>query len=305
MSKIVNETWNYSTLFVRLSEISPVFENGFTFLISNFGIYSDTLRRTERMFIKHNIDTGVSSSSHVHAPVWVHCNCGSKAPTKIINADDGLALVGICMSCKKDLRLSLGSQDDPDLSKAIRDVSPRAIPIPLLLSRDLGISCYASGTGGLGYLVDGSVIGKRLGIDFPPVLVWPSRDIYSGIGQAEAIASIRAMEIKDIDAHLEILRRRSKTYEERIMPLLAERSEKTSIGEPVDKLLAQLFTLKEEQRKIRRHISTVERIRNAVSISPCIVDYAVNFGIVTAEKTWRNHLEHNGNLSSHVQFSQT
>ncbi|MCI0564358.1 MAG: hypothetical protein MN733_38285, partial [Nitrososphaera sp.] len=35
LSKLANEVWNYSTIFVRLSEMSSVFENGFAFLIAN------------------------------------------------------------------------------------------------------------------------------------------------------------------------------------------------------------------------------------------------------------------------------
>ncbi|HEX7033146.1 MAG TPA: hypothetical protein VF172_09115, partial [Nitrososphaera sp.] len=70
MSRIVNETWDYSTLFVRLSEISRVFEDGFLFLLSNAGIYSDALKQAENMFMSKGIDTGVSSSSHLHAPLW-------------------------------------------------------------------------------------------------------------------------------------------------------------------------------------------------------------------------------------------
>jgi len=302
MSKIVNETWNYNTLFVRLSEISTVFENGFTFLISNFGIYSDALRRTERMFMSHNIDTGVSSSSHLQAPVWVHCKCGSKASAKIAKNNGRLVLSGPCMSCEKELEMDLGSSDNLDLSKVIHDLSPRAIPIPLLLSRDLGISCYASGTGGIGYLVDGGVVSKNLGLELPLIVVWPSRDVYRGIGQAEALASMQAMQIKNVDAYLQTLGQQNRDYEDMIRPLLAARSEKIRAGESVDKLLAQLFALKEEQRKIRQHIDTAEKIRNATNLSPCIVDYAVNFGMEETENKWRNHLIKNGNLASPVVF---
>jgi len=302
MSKIVNEMWNYSTLFVKLSEISTVFENGFTFLISNFGIYSDALKRTEMAFMNHNIDTGVSSSSHLQAPVWLHCKCGSKASAKITKNSSGLILSGPCMSCKRELERSLGNPDNLDLTKAIHDLSPRAIPIPLLLSRDLGISCYASGTGGIGYLVDGSVVSKRLGLELPLVLVWPSRDIYQGIGQAEALSSMRALQIKDVDEYLHSLEKQNEGYENRIRPLLAERSERIRDGKPVDKLLDQLFALKEEQRDIRQQIRTAERIGNAARLSSCIVDYAVNFGMEETEKTWRNHLLENGDLASPVVF---
>ena len=300
MSRVVNETWNYSTLFVRLSEISTVFENGFTFLISNSGMYSDALKSAENMFMSRGIDTGVSSSSHLHAPVWVHCKCGSKASAKIARKNGGgLVLAGPCMSCKKEMELDLGNPDNLDLGKIVHDLSPRAIPIPLLLARDLGISCYASGTGGIGYLVDGSVVSKKLGIGLPLVLVWPSRDAYQGIGQAEALASTPA---QDIDLYLQSLQKQNAEYEERIRPLLSERAEKIKAGSPAGELLSQLFELKEGQRRVRQQISTAEKIRNAVSLSPCFVDYAVNFGMARTEQAWRNHLAGDGDLAAPVTF---
>lgn len=299
MSRVVNETWNYSTLFVRLSEISAVFENGFTFLISNSGIYSDALRRTENMFMSRGIDTGVSSSSHLHAPVWVHCSCGSKASAKIAKKNNDLVLAGTCMSCKKDIVLNLGNPDNLDLGRAVHNLSPRAIPIPLLLARDLGISAYASGTGGIGYLVDGSIVSKKLGLELPLVLVWPSRDAYRGIGQVEAAASMPA---ENIDLYLQSLEKQNAEYEERIRPILSQRAEKAKAGEPVNGLLSQLFELKEGQRRVRQQISTAEKIRNAVSLSPCFIDYAVNFGMTGTEQAWRNHLTGNGDLASPVAF---
>jgi hypothetical protein len=302
MSRVVNETWNYSTLFVRLSEISTVFENGFTFLVSNSGIYSDALKSAENMFMSRGIDTGVSSSSHLHAPVWVHCKCGSKASAKIARKDGYLVLAGSCMSCKKELELNLGNPDNLDLGRAVSDLSPRAIPIPLLLARDLGISCYASGTGGIGYLVDGSVVSKKLGLDLPLVLVWTSRDAYNGIGQSEAAALMPA---QDIDLYLQSLEKQNAEYEERIRPLLSQRAEKIRAGEPASELLSKLFELKEGQRKIRQQIGTAEKIRNAVNLSPCFIDYAVNFGMVKTERAWRNHLVTHGGLASPVIFQKT
>ena len=303
MSKVVNEEWNYSTLFVRLSEISSVFENGFTFLVSNFGIYSDALRRAESMFLNHNIDTGVSSASHLQAPVWVHChNCGSKASSKLTKNFGRLTLAGSCISCKKELELDLGNADNIDLAKAVKHLSPRAIPIPLLLSRDLGISCYVSGTGGIGYLIDGSIVSKKLGLVLPLVLVWPSKDIYTGIGQADALKSMQTAMIDNIHEHLQSLSMQNRRYAERIKPLLDARVKKIKAKETLEELLAKLFDLKEEQRKIRLQIKIAERIHNALSISPCIIDYAINFGIVEVERKWRAHLVENGNLASPILF---
>jgi hypothetical protein len=301
MSRIVNETWDYSTLFVRLSEISRVFEDGFLFLLSNAGIYSDALKQAENMFMSKGIDTGVSSSSHLHAPLWLHCSCGSKASAKISIKGGDLVLAGPCMSCKKELEVGLGHPDNLDITKVVDRLSPKAIPIPLLLSRDLGISSYVSGTGGIGYLVDGSYVSRKLGLTLPIVLVWSSRDSYNGIAQVEATGYIPAEE--DIDQHLQSLETQNREYEEKIRPLLLQRMENVRSGRLVDDgLLSQIFELKEAQRRIRRQISIAEKVRSVTTISPCFIDYAVNFGMTKTEQVWRNHLISNGSLAMSIVF---
>jgi len=208
-------------------------------------------------------------------------------------------LAGPCMSCKKEQVLNLGNPENLDLGQFVHKLSPRAIPIPLLLARDLGISCYASGTGGIGYLVVGNIVSKKLGIGLPLVLVWPSRDIYKGIGQSEAAAS---MSTENNDLYLQSLEKQNVEYEERIKPLLSKRTERVRTGEPLGELLSRLFELKEEQREVRRKISTAEKIRNAVNLSPCFIDYAVNFGMARTERAWKNHLVKDGGLASPVEF---
>ncbi|HEY3094632.1 MAG TPA: hypothetical protein VGJ42_02615 [Nitrososphaera sp.] len=78
--------------------------------------------------------------------------------------------------------------------------------------------------------------------------------------------------------------------------------EKVWAGEPVDDLLSRLFELKEEQRRIWQQISKVEKMRNAVNLSPCFIDYAVNFGMARTEQAWRNHLINDGSLAALVVF---
>src|SRR3712207_1636945 len=118
----------YTTLF-----------RSFEFLISNHRTYADTLHKTEQEFLSRGIHTGVSFKSHEKAPLWLHCECGSKAPVSILplSPQGKLALKGSCMSCKKELTLEPGDEACyPDFSRIISSVSPRAIAIPLLLSRD-------------------------------------------------------------------------------------------------------------------------------------------------------------------------
>ena len=40
LSKVVSGIWGYKTLFVRLSDISPVFDKGYEFLLSHYNTYS-------------------------------------------------------------------------------------------------------------------------------------------------------------------------------------------------------------------------------------------------------------------------
>src|SRR5919112_359284 len=116
MSRIVNSIWGYNTLFVRLSEMSQVFVNGFEFLISNLRTYTDVLRKTEQTFLSQGITTGVSSTSYNKAPIWLHCSCGSKAALSL-SEQRKLAFKGSCLSCKKELTLDLAELGNPDLSK--------------------------------------------------------------------------------------------------------------------------------------------------------------------------------------------
>jgi hypothetical protein len=309
MSQIVNKVWGYDTLFVRLTDISSVFEDGFKYLISNFNLYSDVLRKAEGMFLHHGIDTGVSSSSYLNAPVWVHCKCGGKAPVKIHDkrVSGGLEgheiiLRGICISCKNDVQVNLGKKYTMDLLKeeeVIHRLSPRAIPILLLLSRDLGITCYASGAGGsMDYAVVGSMVFKELSVNIPPTVIWSSKDIYYGIGQSEALELVQLTKQSDIVPYLESLKQKDAEYRNKIIPIIAERNHRITSGESIQTVLEDLFNLKEEQRKVRRIIKMTQKVKNAINMSPCFVDYAVNFGVANTEIQWRENLLNSNNLAS-------
>jgi hypothetical protein len=344
MSEIVNTIWGYDTLFVRLTDISSVFEDGFRYLISNFDKYSDALRKAENMFLRHGIDTGVSASTYLNAPVWLHCECGSKASVKIYEKEillplrqeqqrqqrgqerrgetgevqeerrerqqqkpkqkeelqKQIILKGTCISCKRDLQVNLGNKHTLELLKQeqiLHQLSPRAIPILLLLSKELGVTCYVSGTGGsMDYTLVGGIAFKELSINMPSLtLIWPSRDIYYGIGQLEALELVQLTKQYDIIPYLESLKQKNTDYEGKIKPLIEERNRKVKAGESIQTLLLDLFNLKEEQRKIRRLIKITYKVKNAVEMSPCFVDYAVNFGMANTETQWREHLLNNNN----------
>jgi hypothetical protein len=305
MSQIVNNVWKYDTLFVRLSKLSSVFEEGFKYLISNFSTYSNCLRKAETTFLRRGIQTGVSSTSYLYAPLWLHCRCGSKASVKIKRDGEQLELNGICMSCKKDLHLKIGNQTQLNLSdEIVQNLSPRAIPILLLLCKDLGVTNLVSGTGGsMDYTIVASIVFRELGIDMPRVLIWPSNDIYTGIAQSEAMNVLKIKERYDVLKYLEKLKLQNAEYENKIKPFIIERTRKIKAHEPIDKLLSNLFDLKEAQRIIRQNIKITEKVNNVLGLKPCFIDYAVNFGMMRTEQIWRENLLNNKNLISPVIIS--
>lgn len=297
-SRVVNGIWGYKTLFVRLSDISPVFGKGFEFLLSGYDKYSSAVEKAEKYFLERNISTGVSSTAYLNAPVWIHCKCGSKASAKVREDKVGVILRGKCMSCKNDLQIDFENTKGLKLSKeVIHNVSPRAIPILLLLSKELGIGCYASGTGGsVGYTIVGSLIFKELSIKMPLTVVWPADDMYVGLGQSEALEYLQLRQRSDVIDYLRTLRAEDFAMSREIRPLLEERNLLVNEGQPIDEILSKLFRLKEQQRKIHSMIKIVEKVRNSLQIKPCFLDYGINFGVKNTEANWRNNLIKNNNL---------
>ena len=215
-----------------------------------------------------------------------------------------LYLVGKCIACKSDLRIEIGSRNAIDLSgETLHSISPRAIPILLLLARDLGIGCYASGTGGsLGYMLVGSLVFKRMAVNMPLTTVWPSADIYSGIGQSEALTNMKVNSEIELKSYMEKLKIMDAEFAERIMPLIDERTMKIKAGQSVQNILNDVFTLKESQRKVRSLIKIATKAKAAIALKPCMIDYAVNFGLSGVEAQWKESLVANDDLAAPISL---
>lgn len=301
VSKVVNKLWGYDTLFVRLSDISDVFEGGFNFLLNNFRKYSGILSESDAMFQRNGINTGVSQSTYLNAPVWLHCECGSKASVRLDEIRRGIYdLSGTCMSCKRHLNVRLNSSHTMP-SSILNGLSPRAIPILLLLSRDLGVCCYASGTGGsMGYAMVGSLVFKELSIRMPVTIIWASEDVYSGVGQREALQSLKFRNSTEVVKYAEQLRSALSNFNTKIGPLLSKRAELAKDGEDMRDVLNELAILKQEQRNARRLLKISNKVIRASMLKACIIDYAVNLGLKKTENIWRNALILNDDLTSPI-----
>jgi cell division protein FtsB len=151
--------------------------------------------------------------------------------------------------------------------------------------------------------MDANMISKHLGIRWPLTLVWASKDVYNGMAQYQALNAIN-MNIPEAERRLQDLESKNNGYRTKIYDLVTKRTELARADTPLSYLLEDLFQLKEEQRRIRREIDIIRKVTKIFSLSPCILDYAVNFGMADTEKQWCRHLLRNGNLSSPVHFDQ-
>ena len=303
MSRVVNRKWGYDTLFVRLSDLSEVFEEGLNFLLRNFRKYARILSENNMMFLRNGIDTGVSPSTYLNAPVWLNCRCGSKASIKLHEISGNiLELSGTCMSCRKYLALKLEKTNTRTIPNGLlNELSPRAIPILLLLSKDLGPCCYASGTGGSrGYTMLGMTAFKQLSVKMPFTVVWASNDVYSGMGQSEALESLDLSNSAEILKYGKQLKKDLISFSMKITPLLSKRTDLVRDGKDIKDVLEELFLLKQEQRKIRQLLKANEKVKKAVTLKPCIIDYIVNFGLKNTENIWRSSLIRNDDLGMPV-----
>jgi len=209
------------------------------------------------------------------------------------------------MSCKKNIELILGNLKELSISKdRLQCLSPRAIPILLLLSRDLGITCYASGTGGsMGYTIVGAIAFKELCIKMPLTVIWAATDVYDGLGKAEALKLLPLSDKTAISSYIELLKQRNSDFKNKIDPLIAQRADLIRTGESVDSVLSNLFRLKQEQRRVRHLIKDAEKVKNAIQTKPSIIDYAINFGVVNTERLWRQNLLKNDSLAASLTLS--
>jgi hypothetical protein len=208
------------------------------------------------------------------------------------------------MACKKEIMLNFGNASTPEFTQEIiSNISPRAIPILLLLARELNTSCYVTGTGGsLQYTLVASKVFKALNINPPSVILWPSEDRYIGIGQKEALSHSEHTNKHEIKKFLETMHDTVEKHRSTIMPLIKERDRLIKKNQPIEQHLEKIFAIKESQRTIRTLMRKMKKVVNAIELRPCIVDYAINYGIKDVESIWQLALQQNVDLFSPVMF---
>jgi hypothetical protein len=214
-------------------------------------------------------------------------------------------LIGKCIFCKKNLSLFIGKKGNVSIpEEKLSTVSPRAIPILLLLSRELAISGYISGTGGsIGYTLVGKKVFDDLKVKLPTMVLWAGNDVYTGFAQKEASNYLNDKEVTNVSNFVIEIDDKYNELKNKIEPLIRKRSMVYEDKEQFEELLQQLFTYKQEQRKIKELQRNVQKSRNALKLKPCIIDYSVNIGIKQVEKEWADKLVNNNDLMEPVYIN--
>jgi hypothetical protein len=309
ISQIVNSMWEYDTLFCRFSECQQIFEREFKSLIDRFWQYSQAVREAEERSRRE--DGGVYGDEHMTIPVWYHCECGSKARLTAANAHQGVLGRGHCLFCGKqyDVDFSSLSRVWSDLSR----ISARALAMPLVFFDGLAVCGYVGGAGGKHYLQQARYVADQMSLIFPPVVVWRPHDRYLGLGQLEALLTIKKLvgsfDLSQCKVAEMALRDQLTTVKRGIDELEARKKEIAhSMGGRSDKI-GEIKDLAKQQDTIRRdsnyamlarHLGLLENSRRVLGLYPCVVDYGVNLGLRNVAEQWEAFLRTAGDLGSEI-----
>lgn len=316
VSRVVNVIWGYNTLFARFSECQRVFNPEFNFLVSHIREYSDSLKNSID-FVKHGHRGGVSEEEPDFLPFWYHCDCGGKARLCLDQEKASLYAYGCCIRCRKKYKVRLGDVGAVDVSPISYNISARAIPMILVFSKGLGLSCYVGGLDGLDYLKEARSVAERLGIVFPPVAIWRPRDVYIGISQLEAMLEYKRItghfDIEKLNDEMERLKSRIRDIYDRIDKERGDilRIEKQLKEKLIDKKAfhRNIKDILNRIDKIKRHsnllslahdLVILENIPRVLNLIPSIIDYAINIGLKETSDQWVAFLNKKGCLQSDV-----
>ena len=202
LSKIINQSFGYSTLFVRYSESKQILKDEILLLSRDYERYFEALKES---FIRtRNLVPNIKL-----APFWYHCECGGMANLAFQNSESFNLYQGDCINCGRNYKFDI-TETTSEKSNFFSNISLRAIPFTLVYFKGLDPDLYVGGTGGLTeYYPQAKIVAEKLGIGWPVVGIWNPYDRYAGIGQLHAfLASKEKLPLK-------MKRKISKVFEDK------------------------------------------------------------------------------------------
>ena len=314
ISGIVNEVWEYNTLFSRFSDCQKIFESEFCGLLANFEDYSNYVK--EATGSEGKLNGGVFEKESETIPFWYHCSCGSKTRLAVAYMGNSIGGSGSCVRCGKEYVVDFQSKTDPQISGIASEISARSLSMPLIFFHGLGISCYVGGVGGQEYLMQAKYVAKRLGLTFPPVLVWRPKDVYMGISQLNALVHFKRLsgtyhfeQYETIKAKFEkelgeVDRKIQEIERQKVKIMGDAKIEKEERIQSLKDLAVKQCELRRmaNYSVLMRNFKLLKNVDGVLRLHPCVVDYAVNVGLKQTSEQWIAFLKENGDLSSNISL---
>lgn len=319
MSKIVNDVWQYDTLFSRFSESQKIFSNEFNFLLTNINDYSNSLKEVIQEIYYYQNSGGVSQIEPEYLPFWYHCDCGSKVRLKLRIIDNYLIGHGSCLKCNKEYDINLGRKDHPDISAISSNISAKAIPMILIYSKGLDLLCYVGGVGGKEYLHEADHVAKKMNINLPTIGYWRPHDLFISIDKLEALFEFERIcgnyKINEWKNEINLLKSKiqSINYELSILEIKKNSIIKNRENGHVDaiKFKEAIKIVSDEINNRRKNsnlnvlqynLRELNNIPFVFTCIPSIISYAINIGLKETSDQWVNYLINDGSLSSNISM---
>jgi len=320
MSKIINEIWGYDTLFARFSECQQIFSQEYNFLLLNFENYSSSLKEIVKFLSEYDELKGVSDKEPEYLPFWCHCKCGSKARLSYTINNDVIIGSGFCVNCRKEHKINLGKVTNPDVSLITSSLSARAIPMIIIFSKGLGLSCFVGGIGGKDYIKEAQYVAKKLHITLPPIAFWRPLDVYISISKLAALFEFIKISgnyhIYKYQDEIAFLKSKIDDIEKNLAKLelqregMIEKFKKGDIDKSIfNKNIIDILNIKNNMMKItnlskiKNDLRMLNNIENLIQTMPSIIDYFINIGFIEINDQWLEHLKNNGSLYSKVHLT--
>lgn len=257
LSQLINNYWNYPTLFIPYSSSIPIFEQEINKVIGYMHNYPEN-HNNYRKSIEKYIDIDFSELPQNYFPFWYICNCGIKIRLLI----DNETVKGECEGCGMTIELKLN-----EINNHIMKFSPQAISRHLLFFEGLKPSAYISGWGAMPFTLVAKGIADDLSLYYPPIIPFRPNEQQYGIGKLKALFELkqRGLSIAGIEKEIECLEVESK---------LPREKEKNA-----------------DYKKVKRELNDLSSIKNALNCYPSILDYWISFGIKDTLNTWEEFIK--------------
>lgn len=257
LTQLVNNHWDYPTLFIPYSSSIVVFENEIEALIENGNRYAENYNN-HRESIKEHITINFTEIAQNHVPFWYVCNCGVKVR---LFMEDG-TLKGDCENCGMNIVL-----DIKQIGDYVGKLSPQAVSRHLIFFGGLKPAVYVSGWGAMPFTLVARGIAGDFDLHFPPVIPFRIKDNYEGIGQLRSLLELKQkglspLEIKNGIERLEI------------------KANKLSVEER-----------RKEYKGLKKELRDLNAIKNALACYPSILDYWINLGIKKTRDRWEEFIK--------------